>query len=132
MVKKLETGARIILGLIYFVFGGMGLLMALGVIHPPTPAMTPGAEAFFKGIMGSGYFFPLLKAAETICGLMLLMNIAAPLALVILAPITLHIFLFHLFLTPGMNELPLPIGMVMLQIIAMLNYWGKYRSLFSK
>jgi hypothetical protein len=133
MIKMLQTGARIVLGLIYLIFGGMGLMIVFGVIHPEFPPMTAGADAFFKGIMGSGYFFPLLKATETLCGLLLLVNLAAPLALVILAPITLHIILFHAFLTPGAGNLLLPAAMVVLQIVAMSGYLIKYyRPMFSR
>jgi len=132
MSKLIFSGARVVLGLIYFIFGGMGLMIALGVITPEMPPMTPGAEAFFKGIIGSGYFFPLLKATETICGLLVLINLGAPLALVILAPITLNIILFHAFLTPGAGNQLLPVVMGLLQVIAMAGFLRKYRPLFSK
>lgn len=131
MLKLLHTAARIVLGLIYFIFGGMGLMIALGFITPQMPPMSAGAEAFFKGIMMSGYFFPLLKATETICGFLLLINCASPLMLVILAPITLHIAFYHAFLTPGADQLFLPIAMVLFQIIAMVGYTKQYRNLLS-
>jgi hypothetical protein len=41
----------------------------------------------------------VLAATQTVAGFLLLTGFAAPLALVILAPITLQIFLFHMFLT---------------------------------
>lgn len=87
---------------------------------------------FFKGITGSGYFFPLLKGTEVICGLLLLINLGAPLALVVLAPITLNIILFHAFLTPGAGEQLLPAVMGLLQVIAMAGFLKKYRPLFSQ
>ena len=132
MLKAVQAGARIILGLIYFIFGGMGLSIALNIYHPTFPPMTPGADAFFKGLMGSGYFFPLLKCTETTCGLLLIIDRAAPLALVVLAPITLNIILFHTFLTPGAGNLPMPLAMSVLQIIAMTGYFKYYRPLFSR
>lgn len=46
----------------------------------------------------ASYFFPLLKAVETIAGLMLLTKRYVPLALVMLAPILVNIFAFHYFL----------------------------------
>ncbi|MGE0267125.1 MAG: acyltransferase [Candidatus Omnitrophota bacterium] len=133
MARKIQLGARILLGLIYLVFGGMGLAMALGLMTmPEQPAMPPAAMAFMEGMMGTGYFFPLLKITEVIGGLLLLTGLAAPLSLVILAPVTLHIFLYHAFLTPGVNEMVLPAVMGLLQIIAMSGYWKKYKPLFSK
>ena len=132
MPTKLQTAARVILGLIYFVFGGMGLSIALGLMKMPNSPMPEAATAFMMGIMGSGYFFPVLKITETTCGLLILTGIAAPLALVIIAPVTLQIILFHSFLTPGVSNLPLPLLMVVAQIIAMSGYWNLYRPLFSR
>ena len=94
--------------------------------------MPEGAMAFFKGISASGYFLPFLKGTETFCGLLLLAGVAAPIALVILAPITIHIFLFHANLTPGIENLIMPIAMVVLHVTAATAYWDMYRPLFSK
>ncbi len=131
-MTKVQLAARIVLGLIYFVFGGMGLGMALGLVQMNPPPMPDAAQDFMKGMMGTGYFFPLLKITEVACGLLLLIGIAAPLALVIIAPVTLHIFLFHAFLTPGLNNLGLPLVMVAVQILAMSTYWHLYQPLFGK
>lgn len=124
--------ARIVLGLIYFVFGGMGLGIALGLMPMPSSPMPEGATAFMKGIMGSGYFLPMLKITETSCGFLLLFNLAPAFALVVLAPITLNIILFHTYLTPGLGNLGLPAVMSLAQCIAMSGYWKMYKPLFSK
>ena len=87
---------------------------------------------FLGGLVSSGYFLPVLAATQTMAGFLLLTGFAAPLALVILAPITLQIFLFHLFLTPGLSNLILPLLMGILHIAAASAYWRMYRPLFSK
>lgn len=131
MMRKVQVGARVLLGLIYFVFGGMGLAMAFGLMTmPEQPNMPEAAMGFMKGMMGTGYFFPFLKMTETFFGFLLLFGIAAPLALVVLAPVTLQIILFHVFLEPGGGEMVLPAVMVLLQIIAMSGYWDLYKPLF--
>ncbi len=132
MNEKFLISARMLLGLIYFVFGLMGLAMAVGIMQAPQSPMPEAAMGFMKGMMGTGYFFPLLKLTETLFGCMLLIGIAAPVALVVLAPVTLHIILFHGVLTPGAGNLALPLAMGVLQIIAMSAYWKLYRPLFSK
>jgi putative oxidoreductase len=132
MLNKIQFGARIVLGLIYFAFGGMGLGMALGLWHMPFPPLPEAAENFMKGIMGTGYFLLMLKITETSCGFLLLSGIAAPLALIVIAPVTLNIFMFHTFLTPGLNNLVLPLIMVASQILAMSGYWKLYKPLFGK
>ncbi len=128
MKKKIASTARILLGLIYFVFGLNGFFNFI-----PTPeTMPPDVMAFFQGISTGGYFIPFLKATETICGLLLLLNTAAPLALVVLAPISLHIFLFHANLTPGLENLIMPVGILALHVFAATKYWGIYHLLFSE
>jgi putative oxidoreductase len=131
-MSKIQLAARIILGLIYTVFGAMGLAMVLGLMHPTMPQMPEAATKFNEGIFGSGYFLPLLKITETSCGLLVLTGIAAPFALVVLASITLNILCFHAFLTPGGNNLVLPLIMVIAHVVAMSGYWDVYRPLFTK
>jgi putative oxidoreductase len=92
-MAKIQVAARVVLGLIYFVFGLMGLAIAFGLMKMPESSMSPAAMEFMKGIMGSGYFLPFLKITETSCGFLLLIGLWAPLALVILAPITLNIIM---------------------------------------
>jgi uncharacterized membrane protein YphA (DoxX/SURF4 family) len=87
--------ARIVLGLIYFVFGLNFFLQFL-----TTPPQAGGAaESFTTGLFLTGYFFPMLKGLEVVLGLALLVGAFVPLTLVILMPISLNILLFHVFLT---------------------------------
>ena len=130
MAKKIQMTARIILGLIYFVFGLMGLAIALGLMKMPQQPMPQAAETFMKGIMAAGYFFPLLKVTEVVFGFLLFFRRTAPLALVVLAPVTLQIILFHTCLTPGAGNLILPFVMGVLHVAAMCAYGNLYQPLF--
>ena len=132
MDNKIQFAARIVLGLIFFVFGGMGLGIAFGLIHMPFPPMPAAAQGFMKGMLGTGYFFQFLKLTETTCGFLLLTGIATPLVLVIIAPVTINIVLFNAFLMPSSGDLVLPLVMAVAQIIAMSAYWKLYQPLFAK
>lgn len=125
MPAKLFTASRIFLGLIYFVFGLNGFLQFL-----PQPPLPESAMGYIGGLASAGYFFPILKATEVIAGLLLLTGFATPVALVILAPITLQIFLFHSILTPGISNVVLPILMIGLHGASASAYWHLYRPLF--
>lgn len=104
-MKKIALGVRIVLGLIFFVFGLNGFLNFI-----PQPAGLPEAATSYMGaLFATGYFFPVLKVTEILCGAALLSGYFVPLALVILAPITIQIFLFHFMLTPGMWAMALAI-----------------------
>jgi uncharacterized membrane protein YphA (DoxX/SURF4 family) len=102
---KLTTIARIVLGLIFVVFGLNGFLHFI-----PAPPPTGKALTFFMGLLGSGYFFPLLKTFEILSGIALLTNRFVPLAVTVLAPIIINIIAFHLFLAPS----GLPVAIVVL------------------
>lgn len=122
--SKVAPASRIFLGLIYFVFGLNGFFQFLP--QPPLPAE---AMSFLSGMISSGYFFPLLKGTEVVAGALLLAGILSPLALIILAPVTLQIFFFHLFLTPGLQNSVMPITMIVAQVLAATAYWSVYSPL---
>jgi uncharacterized membrane protein YphA (DoxX/SURF4 family) len=109
MTSKLRTVARILLGLIFFVFGLNGFLHFI-----PQPPPTGTTATFVGGLAATGYFFPLLKAVEVISGLLLLLNRFVPLALVMLAPIVVNILAFHAVLAP--SGLPLALLVLVLEL----------------
>ena len=117
--SKLPTAARIVLGLVFFVFGLNGFLHFL-----PMPPMS-GPPAEFMGALGAtGYMFPLIKGVEVIGGLLLLLGRYVPLALTLLAPIIVNIVAFHVFLAPG------SVGMMVLLVSAELYLAWAYRDAF--
>lgn len=109
MNSKLTLAARILLGLIFFVFGLAGLLNLM----PPPDNLPENMITFMKGMEASGYMFKLIKGTEVVCGAMLLTGMFVPLALVVLAPIVLNIFLTHAFLAPEGLPLAIVIGLLL-------------------
>jgi uncharacterized membrane protein YphA (DoxX/SURF4 family) len=108
LLSYAPTAARLLLGLIFVVLGLNGFL---GFI--PLPPHEGAAAKFMQGLAAAGYFFPLLKITEIAVGLALLSNRFVPLALVVLAPITLNIVGFHSLAPAG---LPMAIVIVALQL----------------
>lgn len=96
MTRHLPTVARVLLGLLFFVFGLNGFLNFM-----PTPPVPPSAGEFLGGLAATGYMFPLIKGTEVAAGALLLAGSFVPLALVLLAPVIVNIVLFHLVLAPG-------------------------------
>lgn len=95
LVQHSTTAARLLFGLVFFVFGLNGFLHFL-----PQPPPEGDAGIFFTGMLAGGWFIPLLKGVEVIAGLFLLGNRFVPLALAALAPIVVGILAFHAFLAP--------------------------------
>jgi len=98
LLRHLATAERVLLGLMFAVFGLNGFL---NFIPPPTQPLPEGAVAFGTALMKTGYMFPLIKGTELLVGLLLLSNRFVPLALVVLAPIVVNIVAFHIFLEPS-------------------------------
>jgi uncharacterized membrane protein YphA (DoxX/SURF4 family) len=112
---RTRTVARLGLGLIFVVFGLNGFLHFL-----PAPAPTGAAALFVGGLASASYFFPLLKGIEVLAGLMLLANLRAPLALVMLAPIVVNIVAFHVELAPA--GLPIALAILGLELYLAWSY----------
>lgn len=119
---NIRTALRLLLGLIFFVFGLNGFFNFL-----PAPQLPPEAQTFMGGLFSSGYFFPVLKGTEVIAGLALLSGYFVPLALVVLAPITLQIFLFHAFLAP--HAMYLQALMILIHPVLGYLYRDSYREI---
>lgn len=96
ITHKSATVARLLLGTIFVVFGLNGFLQFL-----PQPPLPEAAGPFIGGLASAGYFFPLLKGLEVLAGVALLSGRFVPLALTVLAPITVNILLFHVVLAPA-------------------------------
>lgn len=94
-LKTTATVFRYLLGAVFLIFGLNGFLNFI-----PQPDLPLKAMAFMKGLSTASYFFPLVKGLEVLAGAFLLSNRFVPLAIAILGPITLNIFMFHLTLTP--------------------------------
>ena len=62
---------------------------------PPTPE---AAGEFMGALVKSGYIIAIVAIVEIVAGILLLVNKFQPLTLVVLFPILLNAFLFHLFL----------------------------------
>ena len=127
MKKWIDIASHVLLGLIFSVFGLNGLLMVVaGRGFIPMPELPAEAGAFMGALAATGYFLPVLKIVEIVAGLLLLLRRFVPLALVLLAPVIVQIFLFHAFLEPS----GLPLTIILVAIEAYLGFWV-YRSSFA-
>jgi uncharacterized membrane protein YphA (DoxX/SURF4 family) len=114
--------ARVLLGLVFFVFGLNGFLHFL-----PQPPPPPPAAAFFGALAATGYMIPLLFTTQVAGGALLLLG-AVPLGLVLLAPVIVNIVLFHVFLAP--DGLPIACVVAALELFLAWAYRDAYRPLF--
>ena len=117
-MSKLPCIARVLLGLVFLVFGLNGFFHFITMSS--MPPMSEQAMAFMTGLMGSGYFMPFLAGVQALCGLLLVVGAFVPLALVVLAPIVINIILFHAFLAPA----GLPMAVVIAALMIYLSFFA--------
>jgi putative oxidoreductase len=118
--------ARILLGLIFFIFG----LNFFFHFIPNNSQPEGKAAAFIGGLFQSGYLFPLIKVIEVLSGIFLLTGLFIPLVLVVLMPISINILLFHSILEPGIMPISISYLILISQIWLAWNYRDYYRQLF--
>jgi putative oxidoreductase len=116
---------RTLMGLL-FIFASV--VYFLGLIEPP-PDIPDAAKRFNEGLTAAPYMLTTVKVIELVCGILLLVGRFVPLAAILLAPIIVNIFLFHLFL--DRNGLPVAIFVVAANVFIAYYYRRSYAGLFT-
>jgi putative oxidoreductase len=108
--------ARILLGLIFVVFGLNGFLSFLDM--GPLPS---GLAGQFMGALFVSHYYWVIAALQVAGGALLLVNRFVPLALVLLGPIIVNIICYHVFLNPS-GAAPAAVVTVLWLIVF---YWNR-------
>lgn len=125
---------KIVVIIVRVLLGGMFLFASipffLKISMGEMPKMTADQTTFMAGVMATKYLMPLIKGTELVAGLLLLIGRTAPLAAIIIFPVTLNIFLYHAFLGP--KELPMVGAMLLFNLFLFYAYRQKYLPMVSK
>ena len=92
-MKIVTLIARLLLGLIFVVFGLNGFLNFLNM-----GPMPPGLAGQFIGALAQSHYLWVVAAVQVAGGALMLLNRFVPLGLVLLGPIIVNIISYHLFL----------------------------------
>src|SRR3989442_9635299 len=95
-MKIVTLIARILLGLVFVVFGLNGFLSFLNTGPAPT-----GLAGQFLGALILSHYYWVVAALQIAGGALLLVNRFVPLALVLLGPVIVNIICFHVFMNPS-------------------------------
>jgi putative oxidoreductase len=87
--------ARILLGLVFLVFGLNGFL---NFLHAPMPA---GGAGQYMALLGPTIYMQFVFLVQIVGGVLLLSGQFIPLALVLVGPVIVNILLFHITLQPA-------------------------------
>jgi putative oxidoreductase len=104
--------ARILLGLLFLVFGLNGFLHFIPMAPPA------GLAGQYMGALFLSHYLVVVFLLQTIGGALLLANRFVPLALVLLGPVLVNILLFHALMAPE----GLPIALFATVLWAILFY----------
>ncbi|HYX30143.1 MAG TPA: hypothetical protein VE863_16495 [Pyrinomonadaceae bacterium] len=115
--------ARLLLGLVFVVFGLNGFLNFLSMGPMPT-----GLAGQFIGALFVSHYYWVVAALQIIGGLLLLVNRFVPLALVLLGPVIVNILLYHLFL--NISGVGLAIVVTILWFIVFYGHGQYFSGLF--
>jgi putative oxidoreductase len=121
-MAKVIVVARIVLGLMFF---GFGLIGILNLVKAPLPA---GDAGVFVGVLMTHGYMKFVSLLEVIGGLLLLVGRYVPLGLVILGPILVNILLYHILLEP--QGVAMGAVATVLEIFLIWAYRLSFRGLF--
>jgi len=114
--------ARYLLGFIFLVFGLNGFLNFIPM-PPPT-----GLAGQYMGALFMSHFLVLIFLLQIVPAILLLANRFVPLALVLLGPVVVNIFCFHVFMAP--SGLPLAVVVAVLWFLTYLSVRQAFASIF--
>src|ERR1700677_5064384 len=92
-MKIVALIARILLGLVFLIFGLNGFLQFIPMKRFPT-----GLAGEFLTVLIQSHYVLFVSAIEIAGGALLLVNRYVPLGLTLLGPVIVNIFLFHLLM----------------------------------
>lgn len=113
-MKYLFPTARILLGLLFLIFGINFWLRFIPI--PPAPEGSLAAS--FIGALYASGFLALVKVLEIVGGLLLIVGRYVNAALAVLGPIVVVIALYHILLVKG--GYPMTAALVVLSLISLI------------
>ena len=123
-MKTAATIARIVLGLVFVVFGMNGFLNFIPM--GPVPALA----GQFAGALVQSHYMAVVLTLEVLSGLLLVTNSYGLLATTFIAPVIVNILLFHIFLAPA--GLPVAAFVAALWVVSAYPYRALLSPLFQR
>lgn len=111
---------RVLLGLVFFVFGLNGFLQFIPVKQWPT-----GLAGQFVTVLMQSHYGLFVSGFQLIGGALLLIGLYIPLALAILGPVIVNILLYHLLLDHFGGSMAIVVALLWIFL-----FW-RYRQYFS-
>ena len=130
-MKKIVLASRILLGLVFLVFGANGLMMTMtGNGFIPMPPPPESMQTIMAGFAATHYLMALVKVLEVIAGILLLIGCYRNLAITLLGPIVVNILCLHIFAEP--SGAPMAIVITFLYAVLVKDRWDDFKVVLKK
>ncbi len=112
-----------------------GNMLSGGIMHFTVNTAAAYHDAFLNALEATGYLWRMIGAIEIICAISILTRLYMPLALIVLAPITMIIFTHHLsqvgqtVFKPGGMYIAVPVALAHLALAWQCR--AHYKALFT-
>lgn len=124
-MKIAVTIARLLLGLVFLFFGSNLFLHFL----PMGPMPSGPAGQFFGALAASNYMY-VVAVFQVAPAILLLIDRYVPLALTLLGPVIVNIFLVHVLMAP--SGIPLAVVVIILWLVTAYGVRSAFRGLFQQ
>lgn len=124
ILKKVSLVFRYLFA-IFYLYSALGYFFGFMQL----PEMTGMAQQLISAEVDSG-LMTFVKITELVGSILLFSDLLAPLALAVLAPITINILFFILVLNPSITVIG--VSMFLVHLFLVLNYRERYMLLFRK
>lgn len=130
-MQKVFLAARVLLGLMFTIFGLNGLMMVFtGNGFIPNPQPPEVMVTIMAGFMAAKYFMPLVFICQFLGGVTLLSGFFVNAGLVFLGPVIVNIVGIHLAVEP--TGLPMAIVVLLLYLIVLASRWSDFKQLLKR
>lgn len=125
-VKAVSVAARILLGIMFVVFGFNGFVHFL-----PNPPYIPPPAMTFAVTMAATHFAWFVFGVQVIAGMLVLLNRYVPFAIIMLGAVLANIFAFHITMWPQ-AIFPMPVIALVLWFLTAWPIRSQFAPLFAQ
>lgn len=122
-MKHLPTIAGTLLGLMFIAFGAMFFLNLMPAQEPPPEGSW---QALFMGAFYPSGYLHFVKVLEVLGGILVLIPLTRNIGLLVLGPIIINIFAYHVFILQG-AKLADPV-LVAITVLALFLLWAERKA----
>jgi len=124
----MKIAANLAGGVLALIFSGLGLMMLLGMMPAPEAPPPDSLVGKFMGAFAPSGYLTFVKVLEILGGILVAIPITRNLGLLVLGPIIVNIFAFHILIAKGIGTDPMSIAiMTLIVVLPLFLLWTERR-----